>query len=399
MTGNQSHGAQHRDFPGLSTGLSQRREQHNQIRTDNKLSYLERRRQNRFASLQSNVDLSKNGSRAESTPIRTRNQPPLVVDSKHSFNVVTKLFDVDCLFKRMSTGTRVITNSKEDYARCKNILDTKGFEYHSYESNDDKLLKVFLHGLCKVDLDYLKKDLAENNIVPVQLKEVTTPRTTSDDALYALEFKKTDINLSQLKKVKYICKTAVQWKPHMKRNRGEPTQCSNCLMYGHGGRNCHRITACLTCGSTAHKSQDCPMGSRDPASIIVKCFNCLKKGYTNTSHRANDKNCPCRQEYLNIRAHVRHRNQPLPNPEATAALAYSHENFPAAGPSASININQQPPSGALYSDVLRTAPQESLFNMDELLDIFQNAVEQLQRCTNKMQQMHVIVSLLKHAVK
>lgn len=404
MAGNRVPGDLQRDFPGIKSGITQRRARQNQIRQNIKQSDMQNRRQNQFASLQHHVDLSTSDSRADNTTNinvnRVRNQPPIVVDKTIDFNEVIKFFDFDCFFKRTSIGTKIITDSKEKHSKCAEILKEKNIGFHSYEAIDDKVLKVFLHGLCKVDIEYLKGDLIANNINPVQIKEVITPRSSNNDALYALEFKKTDVNLSQLKNIKYVCKTAVQWKPYKKRNRGEPTQCSNCLMYGHGGKNCHRLNACFSCGRTTHKSQDCPLNKKDPSTIIVKCFNCLSKGYNDTSHRANDKNCPCRQEYINIRSHVRHRNQ-LPASQTTAgnSFTYNIEHFPAAG-SSSFPSNEQSAGTALYSNVAQSSSQSNeLFNMDELLDIFQNAVEQLQRCSNKMQQMHVIVSLLKHAVK
>lgn len=54
----------------------------------------------------------------------------------------------------------------------------------------------------------------------------------------------------------------------------------------------------------------------------------------------------------------------------------------------------------LYSDQLKDKnTKNNLFSMDELIMIFEQATEQLQRCSTKMEQMRILVSLLSYACK
>lgn len=286
MASGHSTGTQ-RAIPGLFNGMTPRRDIIQQERAEKKQqSYLERRMQNRFAGLSSNVNLSnyERDNEAE-TKIQMNHkpasykQPPIVVHTRHSFTDVMKLCDMKCVFKRTSIGTKIMTDDKINYDLCKRKLESAKFEFHSYESNDDKLLKVYLYGLSKMGTEDIVNELKDHNIVPESVEEVITKRSSIEDAIYAVKFKKSSVNLGLLKKVRFLCRTSVQWKPFIRRNKGQPTQCWNCLMYGHGGNNCFRKSACGTCGSESHNAKNCPLIAKNQETIVAKCFNCIKRGW------------------------------------------------------------------------------------------------------------------------
>lgn len=226
---------------------------------------------------------------------------------------------------------------------------------------------------------------------------VVTKKSSVDDAIYCIEFKRDAVSINQLKKLKYLLRTAVEWKPYIRKNKGQPTQCWNCLMYGHGGRNCHRTSACATCGGNGHTNIDCPLKDKDPETILVKCFNCLHKGLKEINHRANDRSCPSRQEYVNIRTKMSNKNNR--NPVAPSNnYQFDERDFPATiGNSNAPPQNHFIPNQGTYSSQFKKPQRDSLFDMNELFEIFTSAINELESCTSKLQQMKVLAKLLKHA--
>lgn len=104
----------------------------------------------------------------------------------------------------------------------------------------------------------------------------------------------------------------------------------------------------------------------------------------------------CRLEYIEIRAMVTKKNQAKPVVNSHT-FVYDNNQFPAlAGQETEVISN---PNRMLYSEQLKTNQNNNLFSMDELLEIFQDASEQLMRCSNKMEQMRILVSLLSYANK
>lgn len=171
-------------------------------------------------------------------------------------------------------------------------------------------------------------------------------------------------------------------------------------MFGHGGRNCHRKEACMTCSSSDHKSECCPLLSKDENTIVLKCFNCISNGYKSVNHRANDRNCPCRLQYIKIRQEVADRNSRPPQTHLPQ-FQYNESSFPATLGSGNVNnraSTTHPETGNSYAQQVRSQAS-NLFNMEELLVIFQNTMHKLQNCTSKLDQMSVLFSMFYDALK
>lgn len=69
----------------------------------------------------------------------------------------------------------------------------------------------------------------------------------------------------------------------------------------------------MLCASTEHTSECCSFNNvPDNQLVIYKCGNCQSKGLQ-SNHKANDPKCPSKQEYQNIRNHVRINNSKRTN--------------------------------------------------------------------------------------
>ena len=76
-------------------------------------------------------------------------------------------------------------------------------------------------------------------------------------------------------------------------------QCYNCQEFGHSASRCTNAQVCAKCSGN-HSIRDCH-GSD------LKCQNCTKKGHSDTSHKAFDRNCPViKDEIARIRNKTDH---------------------------------------------------------------------------------------------
>lgn len=145
----------------------------------------------------------------------------------------------------MSIGTKIISPSVAHLDSAKKKLIDSQFKFYSHESKDTRLFKLVLYGLPQKDPKKIQMELKiSHNIDAITIKEIKTARTSVDDALYMLEFDRTQNTKSQVLKIRRLCSIIVHWKKPQKGNKG-PTQCTKYTMYLHGARNCFRRNVCM----------------------------------------------------------------------------------------------------------------------------------------------------------
>lgn len=219
---------------------------------------------NRFSILadQNVMDIAPETNIAQ---VRIRKPPPIVVDVNAPFTDVQKLLGQECIFKRTSTDTKIFTPSQELYDCCKQILNQ--LEFHSYNSKENRLYTTFLHGLPRI-----KNEMISYNLTPASVTEITTKFSSYNNALYKIQFNRKTFNPCSLNNVKTIAKVIVSWKKYKPKNKDKPTQCWNCLMYGHGGEHCHRSAACMICAENHHVTYVCPFNTKEKRPAVFSCF-------------------------------------------------------------------------------------------------------------------------------
>lgn len=326
--------------------------------------------------------------------------PIIITDVSKKLMAVDKLKDFnfsEYSIKNMSVGFKILLNSDSDFQSFSNYLLDQNIEFYSHSTKNEKIFKVILYGLPKVDISVIKNDLQDHNVIPISIDELQSKFSNENNAVYLLKFQANCVTLSFLKKIKCICHTIVKWKPYSNKFKG-PTLCRNCSMFGHGASNCHRRYVCSLCASNDHNMDNCHFNKvPNKENIAFKCFNCFNKKLP-ANHRANDINCPCRSNYLEIRNKNKHniiQNHRI----STNSFQLDNNNFPVINSSAgnqnntSINLNQ---NNLTYANQVKA--KNDLFSLDELLSIFYTAVDQLKQCKSKLDQIQVISSLIKHAI-
>lgn len=351
-------------------------------------------RHNRYSIL-SNPD--ENEMAQESNIVeeeRALKPPPIVADGSIPLREIQHLLGNDCIYKRTSVGTKVFPQNSEKYEFCKRALAESKIEFHSYNSKENRLFTVFLHGLPKMDIKYITDDLKSYNLSPTAVTEVNTKYSTVDDAVYKVQFIRKNFSPSYLQNVRTISNVVISWRKQKPKNKNKPTQCWNCLMYGHGGEHCNRRPACMLCANQ-HHTNDCPFNKNEKRPAVFSCFNCKKYGRERTDHSANDLNCPLRAHYLEIREKATTRQQRRAPPTRRNSYIQSHETAqPTTSSNNNTNHREDPRS---YAAQVRKHNRNDLFTIDELFEIFTSALDELSQCTTKVQQMYVVMSMVKRA--
>lgn len=346
---------------------------------------------NRFSVLANENDIETSGE-TNITNAKQPKPPPLIVDTKTSLQALRQLFGMDCTYKSTSIGTKLFPVSLEKFEACKKTLIEKKIEFHSFNSKENKLFTVFLYGLPKIETSEIIDELKSYNVIPSSVAETTTKYSSVNNAVYKVQFVRKNFIPNSLKNIKTIANVVISWRKYKQKKNDKPTQCWNCLMYGHGGEHCHRLPACMICANQHHTNQ-CPLNNNNKRPAVFTCFNCKKHGKERTDHSANDINCPLRAHYLEARANATSRNvrhstvvksTHQPNIQPTNSVSFNNNN----------NNNHLSNSGS-YAGCMRG--NNSLFSINDLFEIFTSTLEDLKRCTSKIEQMQVVMSMVRYA--
>lgn len=252
-----------------------------------------------------------------------------------------------------------------------------------------------------MDVSVLKAELEAQQLKVLAVHKITrhNKNVKFRDQQYLVHLEKGSTSLPELKAVRALFNIIVAWERYRQVHR-DVTQCTNCLRFGHGGRNCYMKSRCATCGGE-HKTQDC---GNINENIETKCLNC------GGDHSAKNRSCPKRAEFVKIRQQATTRNQPN---RRQSPPAFTNENFPAL-PSQSVgsvswvpNLQQLPlnqrqntaenttPPGFSQKpkEFNPASPDESnsdLFSPVELLNIFIEMTTQLRGCKTCEEQIKTV---------
>lgn len=345
----------------------------------------------------------------DGTEIPQEKIPPITVDVFHSFASVINLLGKHYKYKRMSIGTKVISDSKGLYDQAISTLKRAQLQFFTHEAKNTKVFRLVLFGLPQLDCKTITEEFHNaHNIEPISVKEIKTKRSSEDDAIYMLEFDREQISKRELMRIRFFYGISVKWRNPIKGNRG-PTQCSKCAMYGHGANHCYRIVTCTACAGS-HDYSTCPLNkTAQEGPVIYKCFNCFKNKLKNINHRADDPQCPCRSEYLEIRNRASSRNINFSRSQHitkvsnvnTADYKIAHaDNQPPTSRTADFASHGKQTYANAAKSYLRSEhiDNDNDISNERLLEIFFDAVDALQRCQNKYDKLRVLGMILKNAL-
>ncbi|XP_065075079.1 uncharacterized protein LOC135698862 [Ochlerotatus camptorhynchus] len=288
-------------------------------------------------------------------------------------------------FKICSVGTKIMCSSLQQYK------------------------SVVLQGLPSYEAATVKEELVRLGLKPEAVHPMNRRpmlNTNYHDQLFLVHLTKDSTTLAALFQV------IIDWEYYKPQHR-DVTQCTSCLSFGHGPKNCHMKPRCDKC-AMAHLTATCaPADDTDP-----KCVNC------GGTHRATTRDCPKRTEFITMRKKVATNNQPGRHRNKRVPPAITAKQYPAihprrlvpnlpplplnnsqkAAPSAQHRLttaaalpNQASASapGLLYARVASgDSVDEYPLTSEELVTLVAEVIVILRTCKTRSEQLHAALSLV-----
>lgn len=312
--------------------------------------------------------------------------------------------------KYMAIGTKITVSDAADYQKIKSHLVSVSKPFFTHDIPEDKTTKFVLSGLPDMDLVEIKHHMTLENVPFLDIKKMKTKSATQH--LFIVYFAAKTMKLDTLKQTKALGNVIVKWTPYSNSRNG-PTQCNTCQLYGHGSKNCNLPPRCLLCAGS-HSKSNCPASKKD--QFTPRCCLC------NGSHQSNHVECPKRTSYITMRLETsgRYKQHQTPNRNTASHQASSNTqpqqnnvNRPNAWSSLFKNFSQPPPSSSppppppahnlsnLHQSPANTTgsshqqhqQNNDLFTMEELINISNELINELSKCTTKIQQFQVVNQL------
>lgn len=212
--------------------------------------------------------------------------------------------------KNLRHATHLYCATAEDFKKVRAKMIEEKLNSYSHDLKDEKIFRVALKGLHRMETKDLCDELKSLNLDPVDIRTINpkNPRY-SNDVVYIVSFKPGTLKFRDLLSRRVVCHTIVQWDPY--RRKEGIIQCSRCQRPGHGARNCNMPARCCFCGGdyeslkcqSTQKRLQSAMDTGDTqdsnsmeVNVPAKCCNCNIEG-----HFASDPRCPKKIAYANSR--------------------------------------------------------------------------------------------------
>lgn len=317
---------------------------------------------------------------------------PVTITDGSNPTEILKSMKIPYQLKVTSIGTKIFTESVNDFTALGTKLSENKIEFFSHTPAKNKSFKLVLHGLPGFTTDEISDFLSTQ--CNVKTEKIIMLKTEGNLKRYLVQFDAKENSKSDILNIKAILNHIIRWLPAKRINRG-PTQCLNCGMYGHGIAACFRKPKCSLCGGD-HVTKECSFQIESNDQRVYKCHYCRANKLPH-NHSANDPQCPARLKYIEIKTRAIKKNDRTVEKQFIPA----NNAFPPLPP---------PPLTRSFADSARTqhetqnrrtnnnANAGELFTFAEISNIMLNCVNDLQKCTCKLDQLKVIANLLSHAL-
>lgn len=355
----------------------------------------------------------------QKVPVITVTLPP----TKEMYDVIDKL-SKDHTFYSRSGELKIFPSSAEYHRRITAKLSEMKVPFFTHPLKGEPRFRSVLYGIPHLPIATIVAQLSEHNIVPVSVEYLLTKdereKNISTAALaglesnrlrsYVLEFSSATVKRDQVHNIKYVNHHICSWRIFKSGGNG-PTICNRCCMFGHGQRCCGRAPVCSRCAE-AHSTSDCPLSPGKNGRMKFKCINCINNEL-DSKHCASSPDCPSRELYTSRRRlanEARNKKSATSNTSRVVTPRHvSRSNGPPLMQGIATSRARTPHRAATmsksYAEAIsgarsRTTPSQSkshsqsIFTLDECADLLFSAIEDLQGCESKLDQLKVIAGLL-----
>lgn len=340
---------------------------------------------NRFSALPN--DAAKSSAKKPPLPA-----PVIITDGTNPSDILSEL-KIAYKLKVTSIGTKIFTENAKDFSLLGTKLSEHKIEFFSHAPASNKSFKLVLHGLPEFPINEIVDNL--NSQYNVKVEKIIMLKSEGSLKRYLVHFDSKENSKSDITNIRSILNHIIKWLPAKRFNRG-PTQCLNCGMYGHGISACFRKPKCFLCAGD-HDTKNCTFQSTSNDQRVFKCHYCRANNLAH-NHRANDLQCPARAKYIEIKTNASKKGGTVSDKHYVPTT----DAFPPLPP---------PPLSRSFAEAAKSQHESNnrrthnstnsgeLFTFAEISKIMLDCVNDLQKCSNKLDQLKVVANLLNHAFK
>lgn len=289
---------------------------------------------NRFSVLSVNEPDSDDANQNERDHVisetdKNDQPPPIYVKGITNFsnlrNAIAELIGQDSFTcKSTTTHLKIQPDTPDNYRTLIHFLKDEKAEYHTYQSQSDKSLRVVIKNIHHTtEPTEITSALEEIGFTVRQVTNIKHQKTKISLPLFFVDLAP-EIISKEIFNITSLLNTKIKVEePHKRR---EIPQCQNCQSYGHTRSYCSYSPRCVKCGGT-HPTTACTKSSDLPA----KCALC------NGEHPANYKGCIVykelqqrrRQPYIsrnNQQQPTNHQTHPVNQPQSSTQIPRTHHH-------------------------------------------------------------------------
>lgn len=363
--------------------------------------------QNTAKAPQTKITSQNKNSNAISTQIKKEHVPPITITQTFSVDDANKMWEAGSFeIRRIANGVKIHAASMNDFSLLKEYCLQNKIEFFTHPPRNTGKLCVVLKGIDGFSTQEITDELEKTGIPPIAVRTIPTKR---EFVLFGVDFSKATISFAKLNaEHSRLLHHRVVWEATRKRNAG-PTICQNCCMLGHGMQSCHRPSVCMFCALN-HRYSECPdkITNTDEHKDKMRCINCHARNLS-SDHPANSPSCPVRIQFIessknnaNLKKTAPKEPRPQRNlkdwPNLTPAkqtrLAHKPRASTSHKPLPGASFNHPSYANATRKTYEQAPSSNELFTIEEIVDITFEAVNALQRCTTRFDQIRVITQLL-----
>lgn len=322
--------------------------------------------------------------------------------------VVLKLLATQSNFmlENVADGTNILPCSIQHHKDLLIFLKEKNAKIFTRPSKDQRMKRFVLYGLNSIDYDQIISELAKYGVQAERVHQITVKRPRYHDHCNYIVYVKpeTNITLSSIQQVRYLCNTHVSWANYIINGDGL-SKCSNCQRFNHSGDYCTLDPVCAVCAQP-HRTVNCELllakraaGKSTIDKSLLKCAHCGGQhtaGYTKCTERAKFIQHRDRHQ---TKAQKTYTNAPLP---ANNAWTSRHTTSTRYQPAHAYTSAPQPPPTIQFTNNSFRQPIDSSadqvnhnkFNGQEIASIFHNIIDIIDECKSRSEQMKLMINII-----
>lgn len=270
------------------------------------------------------------------------------------------------------SNPRILTDNERIKNDIMKFLDSRCYEYNSYNNKSEKKKSFILRGFCCNDdsenIEAIKTALDSAGFSDCAVTRFLTgyqrgnPNKTHN-VLYRIVVDN-DVADETLTGIRTIGFFGIRIE---KMRASKVVQCYNCQRFNHTAGQCHFIYRCVQC-IDPHGPQQCPRKLN--SNFPLGCINCQEAKLDYTGHTANDlKNCPFYQN----------KTTPTIN-KTTNHSSMRTNNQPAKfKPNLNSTTNSSNISGKNFASVIRGTSTAENIDPSQILAMFSQFAEPLSK--------------------